>query len=251
MLVGAGTLLTEGNVRSALDAGARFGLATGWNVGVTQPPQRVSGDAQIGTFAMRLFITNATSTPNTSEVNQNLADAGGGAIVPGTVYTLSFWAKSAASGPSYVQNYGVNWLNSGGGSVGFSGWIGFNPGGAWSQFAATNLVAPAGAVNAIVALYGATGAVPGGNGGTLIDAVALAPVTMGATNVSAPTVTPGVQLSWLAESGRSYQIQKTTNLSASTGWTNSAALLGSGQEAQWFDGSEWLGPAFYRLRENN
>lgn len=220
--------------------------ATGWNVTGTQPPQRVSADAQSGTFAMRLFVTNATSTPNTSEVNQNLANAGGGAILPGTAYTLSFWAKSAASGPSYVQNYGITWLNSGGGSVGFYGWKGFSPGGAWSQFVATNLVSPTNAANAVVTIYATTGALLGGYGGTLIDEIIFAPARLPSTNVIAHSLVPGIQLSWLGTPSSSYQIQKTINLASLNDWTNLVLLPGADTELQWFEAAA-ADSGFYRL----
>jgi len=221
--------------------------ATGWNTVGSQPPLRVGGDARSGGYAMLLAVTNATSTPNTSEINQNLANAGGGPVVPGTVYTLSFWAKSATTGPSYVQNYGINWLNSGGGSVGFNGWIGFNPGGAWSQFVATNLVAPAGALNAVIAIYGATGAVHGGYGGTLIDDIVFSPPGSPFTNTIAPSMMPGIQLRWPGSSSFSYQVQKTIQLASLSTWTNLALLPGADAELQYFDAIDPIGQAYYRL----
>lgn len=48
MLVGAGTLLTEDNVRRAVDAGARFGLAPGLNVRTVEAARRAGLDFSPG-----------------------------------------------------------------------------------------------------------------------------------------------------------------------------------------------------------
>jgi 2-dehydro-3-deoxyphosphogluconate aldolase/(4S)-4-hydroxy-2-oxoglutarate aldolase len=48
MLVGAGTLLTEDNVRSALNAGARFGFAPGLNVRIVEAAHRAGLDFSPG-----------------------------------------------------------------------------------------------------------------------------------------------------------------------------------------------------------
>ncbi|MEI9864743.1 MAG: hypothetical protein WDN00_09350 [Limisphaerales bacterium] len=118
-------------------------------------------------------------------------------MIAGRTYTLSFWARQISSGVSYVQNYGITWRNSGGGSVGSVGLTGFTVGNAaWSQITVNNLVAPVNAVNAYLQIYGATGSVKNGYGGVLIDNVALSFATASQTNVIAAVVQPGIQVSW-------------------------------------------------------
>jgi len=194
--------------------------ATGWTTSGSQPPVRINTDDNGGSYCMQLLVTNTAAKPNSSEIDQNISTAGGNPVVAGQTYTFSFWAKQISSGVSYVQNYGITWLNSGGGTAGSVGLSGFSAGnGAWSQFTVTNLVAPAGAVNASLKIYGATGAVQSGYGGVLIDDVALSYGTAGGqTNVTAAVVQPGIQVSWPTTSGSLYDVQWTDTLGGN--WSN-------------------------------
>jgi beta-glucanase (GH16 family) len=193
--------------------------ASGWTVTGTQPPVRINTDANSGSYCMQLLVTNTASTANSSEIDENVNKAGGIPVVGGQTYTFSFWAKQISTGVSYVQNYGISWLNSSGSTVGSVGLTGFTAGnGVWSQFTVTNLPAPASAVDAYLKIYGATGAVANGYGGVLIDDVALGFGTAGQTNVVAATVQPGFQVSWLSTSGNLYDVQWTDTLGSN--WSN-------------------------------
>lgn len=235
-------------VNPGFEAGSG-GSATGWNLTGSQPPTRVSGNARSGSYSLQLYVTNSATTPNSSEFNQNIVTAGGAAIGPGVGYTLSFWAKRVAAGPSYVQNYGLHWLDAGGISLGFVGWTAFASGnGVWLQTTVTNLVAPAGAVNALLQIYGVTGAVAGGYGGSFIDDLALFPRAGGTvTNTFSPTVVAGVQIRWPTEPDSNYQIQSAGVLSASPPWTNVATFTGSGGWQEWFDSMAPNRQKFFRV----
>jgi beta-glucanase (GH16 family) len=192
---------------------------SGWTVTGTQPPIRINTDANSGSYCMQLLVTNTASTANSSEIDENIHKAGGISVVGGQTYTFSFWAKQIGSGVSYVQNYGITWLNSSGSTVGSVGLTGFSAGnGVWSQFTVTNLVAPASAVNAYLSIYGATGAIANGYGGVLIDDVALSFGTSGQTNVVVAAVQPGLQVGWPSTSGGLYDVQWTDALGSN--WSN-------------------------------
>jgi len=119
-----------------------------------------------------------------------------------------------------VQNYGITWLNSSGGSVGSVGLTGFSASsGAWSQIIVNNLIAPATAVNAALKIYGATGSVKNGSGGVLIDDVALSFPTGNQTNLVAVVVQPSVQIGWPGTTGSVYSVQRADNLALNT-WSN-------------------------------
>jgi hypothetical protein len=197
---------------------------------------------------MQLLVTNAAATANSSEMDENIGTAGGAPVVPGQTYTFSFWAKQISSGVSYVQNYGITWLNSSGGTVSSAGLSGFSAGnGLWSQFIVTNLVAPINAVNASLKIYGATGGVKNGYGGVLIDDVALSFNTTSQTNVVAVTVLPGVQVSWPSTSGNLYDVQWTGNLSGNN-WSNLvSSITGNGSTNTVSDTSGTSQERFYRV----
>jgi beta-glucanase (GH16 family) len=200
-----------------------------WSLSGSDLPVLVSTNSHSGQFSMSLAVTNPASTPNNSEIQQNVASQGGSAVVPGQTYNFSFWAWQAGSGVSLVQNYSVTWLNSSGNSVGTYGWISFTGGnGSWTQISANNLVAPTNAVNALIAIYATTGAVAHGYGDVLIDDVSLGSATPGQTNVLSAVAQPGVQMSWPSTSGGLYDVQWTGNLSGNN-WSNLVtSLAGNG-----------------------
>jgi beta-glucanase (GH16 family) len=212
---GAGNIMAN----SGFETGNGSNVSSWSNVG-SQPPVRVNTDMHSGSYSMQLLVTNAASTANTSEIDQNVTAAGGIPVIAGQTYTLSFWAKQISSGVSYVQNYGLTWRNSSGGTVGSTGLHGFSAGnGAWSKFTVNNLVAPANAVNAYLQIYGATGGVLHGYGGVLIDDVELAFATDSGTNVVAATVRPAIQISWPSTGGSLYDVQRTENAGGNS-WSN-------------------------------
>lgn len=69
---------------------------------------------------MRCALANVGSAPAEGMLSQ-LVVAEGGSVVAGQTYTFAFWAKQVTSGPSYVQQYEVQWRNSSNNVVGGSG----------------------------------------------------------------------------------------------------------------------------------
>ena len=222
--VGMGNIVVNGGFETGTNS-----TAGSWTTAGSQSPTRVNTDSHSGAYCMQLLVNNPTNKPNSSEIDENIGSAGGAPVIGGQTYTFSLWAKQISSGVSYVQNYGITWLNGSGGTVGSVGLSGFTAGnGTWAQFTVNNLVAPATAVNASIKIYAATGAVLNGSGGVLIDDVALSYATGNTTNVIAAAVSPVVQISWPTTAINTYDVQWTGDLGASN-WSNLAtALAGTG-----------------------
>ena len=198
---------------------------TNWVLGGTQPPVRTGIAARSGSFGLDNSVTNTTATPNGWQFQQNVMAQGGGALLAGQSYNFSFWAKQLSSGVSYVQNYRLSWLDASGATLANLAWKGFNGGnGTWAQITATNLVAPANTVDALIELYGTTGAVLHGYGEVLLDDFSLALNTPGQTNLLQPATLPCVQISWPSDAGQQYQLQWSNSLS-SKAWTNSPSVI--------------------------
>jgi hypothetical protein len=180
--------VTDGGIE--VDDGS--GNAFYWTVGGSEPATKISSDAHSGTSCMFINVTNPIAAANTSFMQQNLAYASGNAnpIVGGNSYSFSFWAKQVSSGPSYVQQYNVTWLDVNGAVVSAIGWSSFaGSNGAWTHISTGPVVAPATAVNALLQIQGITGAIANGFGGVLIDDVSLLTTTpTGPTDVLTPTV---------------------------------------------------------------
>jgi hypothetical protein len=172
-----------------LDTGSNPDTALNWNGVQSQPPVWINTDGHTAPGCLDLAVTNTVAAPNGSEMQQNTL-LQGNPVTPGDSYDFSFWAKQISSGPSYVQNYNVQWLGSGSVVLGQSGPLGFSGGsGSWAHITQTGLVAPAGAVTALIQINGNTGAVDGGYGEVLIDDVSLASTTLtGGPNILAPTI---------------------------------------------------------------
>jgi hypothetical protein len=169
------------------DTGLTPDTAQNWNSVQSQPPVWINTDGHTALGCMDLAVTNTTATPNGAEIQQNTI-LQGNPVTPGESYNFSFWAKQISSGPSYVQNYAVQWLNGPAyisqASASFSGGSG-----TWAQITANGLVAPAGATTALIQIIGNTGAVLGGYGEVLIDDVSLSDTALtGGPNILAPTV---------------------------------------------------------------
>ncbi len=209
-----------------VNGGFEFGNgtnATNWSVTASQPAVRTSAEAHGGAFSMRCALTNAGAAPSESMLSQLVA-AQGGAVVGGQTYAFSFWVRQETAGPSYVQQYQVQWLNSGNGVSGGSGLVNFNGViGSWTKLSVAGLAAPADTVEARVKFRFATGAVTGGHGEVLIDDVALdsggGSVGPATTNILQVTSQPVARISWPTVPGTPYQPEATTPLAPGS-WTN-------------------------------
>lgn len=216
---------TDPQPLSPVNGGFESGSGTSadhWNTAASQPPSRTATDANSGAFSIRCALANVNSSPAEGLLNQ-LVVAEGGSIVAGQTYNFSFWAKQISSGPSYVQQYQVQWLNSTNGVIGGSGLQNFD--GVidkWTKINVPNLVAPAATVEVKVSFRFVTGAVPNGHGEVLIDDVNLdsggssGPGTPEVVNALPVTGQPAARISWPSASGTFYQPASTINL---TDWT--------------------------------
>jgi hypothetical protein len=166
-----------------------------WVGGGSEHPTRVTSDFHSGTASMSLFVTNTGAAANTSDLQQNLLFAGGSGITAGNSYAFSFWAKSLGRNPvgGFVQQYKIAWLNSSSGIVGSVGFTGFSGGSnSWTQISTGPVVAPAGAVNALIEVFAATGGFTNDFGGVLIDDMSLNGFVPGDVNqVLSPTIQNG------------------------------------------------------------
>jgi CxxC motif-containing protein (DUF1111 family) len=203
-------------------------IATNWNSSASHPLVRTNLQAHSGSFSMRSALTNVTAAPSEATLNQ-LVVAEGGTIAGGQTYAFSFWARQVTAGPSYVQQYQVQWLNDVGAVVGGSGLVNFNGViGSWTKLSVTNLTAPAGGVEARVLFRFATGAVAGGHGEVFIDDVALdsggAPAGPGQTNVLQVAIQPVARISWATSVGMEYQAESSAALDLGT-WTNILPMM--------------------------
>ena len=183
-----------------------------------QAPSLLTTDAFEGTNSLRIAVQNDTSgTPNQSEIQQNIVNAGG-SITPGNTYDFSFYAKQISFGVSYVQNYRLSWLNADGGVI--SEAFGFTPftGGtnSWVEFSRTGLIAPAGADSGLIQIFGATGAVAGADarGEVLIDNISLdgPPSPGNSTVIPTSDFLSGVGIQFPTVDGLTYQAQSSFDL---------------------------------------
>lgn len=206
--------------------------ATNWAATASQPPVRTSAAAHTGSFSMRCALTNTTSASSQGTLSQLVA-AQGGTVMGGQTYNFSFWARQVSVGPSYVQQYQVQWLNSVGGVLGGTSLVNFNGvNGVWAKVSVPGLVAPAGTVDVRVQFRFVTGAVAGGYGEVFIDDVALdsggSSDGPGITNILQVASQPIAKISWPTSSGTQYQPESTTQLTSGI-WTNIVpVVLGDG-----------------------
>ncbi|MGJ8695453.1 MAG: di-heme oxidoredictase family protein [Verrucomicrobiaceae bacterium] len=219
-----------------------------WTRGGNQVPVRTSDDAHSGSFCIRAALVNVNSVPSEGSLNQRIGSVGG-TIVAGESHDFSFWAKKVSSGPSYVQQYQLQWLDDAGSSLGGTGLKNFSgETGVWVQVEEANLIAPPGAVDARVRFRFVTGAVADGHGEVLIDDVSIGrdtgPVDPGETHLTSLVPTPAFRMSWPSVQGVPYQPKLSTDLVV---WENMLpAINGDGGT------KEFLVPAiedvgFYRL----
>lgn len=207
--------------------------ASNWTTAASQPPVRTSAQAHSGSFSMRCLITNVMASPGEGMLEQFIA-AQGGSVTGGQTYEFSFWARQVSSGPSYVQQYQLQWLNGSGGVVGGTGLVNFNGTiGTWIKISVPGLTAPASAVNARIFFRFVTGAVLGGHGEVFVDDVALEsgvapPSVPGSTNILQATTRAVAKITWPTTMGVAYQPQSATHL-ASGAWTDILpAITGDG-----------------------
>ena len=223
-----------------------------WSTSGSQPPMRVSTNSHGGLFSMSLAVTNPTANPNNSEIDQNVVNQGGPAVVAGQTYNFSFWACQASFGVSLVQNCKVTWLNSSGSGISDTGWIGFSGGiGFWTQISVNNLVAPANAVNALISIYATTGAVLNGYGQVFIDDVSLASgsSSQNQTNQIPSAAQAAVQISWPSTSGKSYDV-RWNNYPGGNNWSNLvSSVAGNGNTNTISDVISPYQCRFYRVVE--
>lgn len=224
--------------------------AANWLTLASQPPTRITTDAKSGTHSIRCFLQNIGSSPAEGILEQTVNPAGS-ALTPGAAYTLSFWKKPVSSGPSYIQQYWLQWLNASGGIIGGTGLQNFGGAlGTWSQTTVTGLVAPAGTTGVKVVFRFVTGAVSGGHGEVLIDDVLIVPDGSGSLVPSTATrriaVEPALagRIAWHGATGVRYEPELSSDLSA---WTRHGPAL-FGQDAPLSTVIPMSGPAtFARL----
>ena len=231
---------------SVVNGDFETGDLTGWQAVGSQVPV-ISTNGHGGIYCADLMVTNVDAGAQKSELDQNTLNAGGGSVNAGEHYNFSFWAKNVSSGVSYVQQYNLEWLDGTGAIVGQLGFAGI-PGstGVWTQVTRTNLAAPAGAVTALVQIFGATGAVgTSGYGEVLIDDVSLTVAAPPVTNRVHSTIAQGNAVSWTSTSGAQDQVQTAAN--AGGPWSNlGSALAGVSGTASVFDAARH---GFYRVQE--
>lgn len=210
-----------------------LGNALSWTRVQSQPPTRITTDFYAGTACVRLAVMNAGAEANGSEIQQNTSAAGGTPVIPGNSYSFSFRAKQISSGPSYVQQYRISWLDSSGTIKGDGGWRNFTGGtGSWSLISQT-LTAPADSSTALIQIIGVTGTVAGGLGEVLVDDISLTTIGTDFLGVVEATASPAVEIAWTSVAGRNYQVK---SASALAGWTNfGSTVAGNGSRKAVYD----------------
>ncbi len=182
-----------------------------------------------GAFSMHSSITNGGDTPRSGLLVQQLVPAGG-LITTGATYTFSFWVKQVRFGPSYVQNYRVDWLGAGGDTIASTDYQSFRgEDGVWQKVSTSELTTPENAVDARITFYLATGSVVGGHGEVFLDDVALesAAENAEATHAQDISVRKIAIVRWPTMDGVTYQPQTTSDLSSGQ-WNDLAPVMGDG-----------------------
>jgi hypothetical protein len=195
-----------------------------------------------------MLLANTNQATGGIQFQQDEQSQGAAGITPGLSYTFSFWSLQILSGPGYIQQYTVSWLNSANSvlnstSAGFTGGSGY-----WSQILVSGLVAPANAVGARINFSCTTGAANNWSGEALIDDVLLSTSAPGATNVLAVTVQPGWQVTWPSASYVTYQLKRTASLEPTNSWTDFGTnFVGTGGLLSVFDPACTNQFKFYRV----
>ncbi|MCC5804804.1 MAG: c-type cytochrome [Opitutales bacterium] len=196
--------------------------AEDWTAVASQPPVRSDADARTGSYSMRARIINTTASANEGLLSQRLSEAGS-AVTGGKTYDFSFHAKQVSVGPSYIQQYEVQWLNADGGVADGTGLVNFTATtGSWQEIRVDGLAAPVGATDALIRFRFVTGAVAGGEGEVFIDDVSLASTdepTPGETFVLEPERQRVLEISWLSRTGVPYQPMVSHNPGDPASWS--------------------------------
>jgi len=212
---------TEQIVDGGFEVDGGGGTAFYWTGLGALPPTRITSDFHAGSACMEMSVTNVDLTAKTSILQQNLLFAGSPGVTAGNTYSFSFWAKSLGKNPAggYVQQYKITWLNGSSAVVGSVGFTAFTAGtNDWVQINTGPVVAPAGAVNALIEIFVATGGIAGDYGGVLIDDLSLNSFAPGdVLNVLSPAVQAGavftatVKSNGVVATAASGTVQFTTN----------------------------------------
>ena len=203
-----------------------------WSTGGSSAPKPWSSDARTGSFSMRGSIENSGATPQEALLFQ-FVSAEGGSVSAGESYDFSFWAKQIRTGPSYIQQCEVQWLNASNGVIGGTGLQNFPASSDWTEVKFNGLTAPAGAANALVKFRLVTGAIVGGLGEVLIDDVSLfsdsgAPPVL-ETNYTSISGQPSGRIYWNSRAGVEYQPMIASDLSHASPWTTyGTPIIGTG-----------------------
>ncbi len=143
-----------------------------WAGVASHPPVRSTKEAHGGSFSMHCKLANEGSTPQEGALAQAVS-AGGNKIRGGTRYDLSFWTKNISVGPSYIQQYHLDWLGESGEVLASRNFVPFQAKtGGWKKTSVPGLLAPDGAVDALIKFRFVTGAVANGHGEVYLDDVA-------------------------------------------------------------------------------
>ena len=142
--------------------------ADGWSAASSHPPKRSKKEAHVGFFSMHSKLTNKGATPCEGLLRSKARVDGG------ETYSLQFWIKPVAVGPSYVTQYRLQWLDRRGRVIRGTGFVAFKgrPG-RWTKIDVPKLAAPKNAEKASLTFRFVTGAVNGGHGEIYIDDVVL------------------------------------------------------------------------------
>ena len=220
----SGSVVVAANAITA-NPGFESGTAS-WTLAAIHSVQALN--ARTGLSALRSYI------PGGANGGQLVKEVP--AIVPGKIYTLSFWAKQISAGTGYVQMYKLEWVGSNGAvlSVATGNWVNFLGGNsAYSKTTTAAFTAPANTATARITFYFATGAVAGSNGDVWLDDVALdyqttTTATPAQTRQISSTTRNVMGLEWPSLAGVSYTLEENSSLS-STGWSAaSGTLVGTG-----------------------
>ncbi len=196
--------------------------ADDWTAVASQPPVRSDTQARTGSYSMRARIVNEGASANEGLLSQRLSEVGSG-VVGGRAYDFSFYARQVSVGPSYIQQYELQWLNADGGALGGTGLVNFTAAtDTWHEVRASGLTAPASAVDARIRFRFVTGAVAGGEGEVFIDDVSLASTdepSPGETYVLEPETGRVLEVSWLSRAGVPYQPMVSGNPGDPASWS--------------------------------
>lgn len=207
---------TPPTVSSPVNGGFENGIggdSDDWSATGAQSPTRTTAQAHTGTHSMHVNITMGATESN---LTQRVVNSGG-IITAGEAHDFSFWMKQGPKGPSYIQQYEVQWLDASGGvsvSTGLQNFSGTE--GVWEEFNLPSLTAPGNAVEARIRFRFVTGAVPEAAGEIFIDDVQLGdpsqPGIPGETISLTPTIVAASQLTFPTTASFSHQPFSSTDL---------------------------------------